>query len=231
MLTSLDFHCTWVLDGKKWALMSSKTSFCEKFSQGDCVLVYFSGHGQEDKVRGNESSLCHYFQEPFFGWLFPGRNYIILIHRGDETIYLEYHCICVEDILKRLNLKKDIINIIILDACRADENNTTFKKSRFSSGRDVPAFGKSLSNRADTPDDAQFCIVYSCNAEKVSLGSGPGENSFFTAALLRSIDQLGLAIEDVIKEISKQLKRSTGGKQRSWLNSCLIDSFLFNSHS
>ena len=81
MLTSLGFDCTVLLNGKKRGMMSRERSFCDKLRQGDCVLVYFSGHSMVDKVRGNESSLCHYCQRSFFNWLFQGINYLVPIYR------------------------------------------------------------------------------------------------------------------------------------------------------
>ena len=228
MLTSLGFDCTVLLNGRKRGMLSTERSFRDKLRQGDCVLVYFSGHSMEDKVRGNESSLFHHRYKFLFERLFQGINYLVPIYRPGEKIDPEYDFVCIEDMLKRLNEKRDIINIVILDACRTDENTRRFKKSGCGSGRDSAVFGKSLSIRMDTPDDAEYCLIYSCEPGRVSLASGPGENSFFTAALLESIAQPGLEMEEVVKETLKQLKRSTGGQQRSWCNSCLTESFIFN---
>lgn len=166
-------------------------------------------------------------QRLFRGSLFQGRNYIVPIHKGKD-ITPEYDFICIDDIIKRLNEKKDTTNVLILDACRAEEQNRTFKKSGFATGRDAPAFGKSLSNRFGVPADAEYCIIYSCDPGTTSLGSGSGENSLFTAALLENIAEPGMDIEKVVKETSKTLKSLTDGKQRCWSNSCLSESFFFN---
>jgi uncharacterized caspase-like protein len=150
------------------------------------------------------------------------------IHRDDERVEPGYDFICVEDMLERLNEKRDLMTIVILDACRGVANNTTSRRSGFGSDRDAPAFGKSLSTRFEVPDDLQYFIVYSCDAGSVSLASEPGENSLFTAALLENLAQPGMEIESLFKETSKQLRRLTGGKQRSWYYSHLSESFYFN---
>ena len=49
MLTSLGFECTLLLNGRKQAMKSTEINFRENLRQGDCVLVYFSGYGMDDK--------------------------------------------------------------------------------------------------------------------------------------------------------------------------------------
>ena len=51
MLTSIGFECTLLLDGTQKGMQTAEKTFYATIRQGDCVLVYFSGHGMEDKVR------------------------------------------------------------------------------------------------------------------------------------------------------------------------------------
>ena len=56
MLKTLDFDCTVALDSRRRMMMGKEKSFRDKLRQGDCVLVYFSGYGMEDKVRSDVCS-------------------------------------------------------------------------------------------------------------------------------------------------------------------------------
>ena len=130
--------------------------------------------------------------------------------------------------LKRLNEKRDIMSIIILDACRLDDSTSALKISGFASGRDAPAFGSVSSNRLDVADDVKYFIVYSCDPNRTGQS---GENSRFTAALLENITRPEIDITSMMKETAKQVRKMTHGKQRSRWHSYLTETFYFNRQS
>lgn len=150
------------------------------------------------------------------------------IERGDAYADPAYDYFCLDDMVQRLNEEKDILNIIVLDACRIDENNSTFTKSNLSSNRQQPAFGRFMSGRIRIPKATEYIIIYSCDPGQVSLVNPCGRNSYFTAAFLKHIDQRGKSIEDVMRDVARELRKSTKERQRPWIYSCLSEQFSFN---
>jgi len=49
-LTSLDFNCTVKLNVKKTQMEQAESELRREIQTNDCILIYFSGHGQEEKV-------------------------------------------------------------------------------------------------------------------------------------------------------------------------------------
>lgn len=130
--------------------------------------------------------------------------------------------------VKRLNEKRDLLTIVILDACRVDDTHSNFKSSAFPSGREAPAFGCASSNRMDIPEETKYFIVYSCDPNKTSQ---PGENSRFTAALLENITRPEIDITSMMKDTGKQVRKATRGKQRPRCLSYLSENFCFTPNS
>ena len=56
---------------------------------------------------------------------------------------------------------------------------------------------------------------------------GDGENSPYTAALARALVQPGLKIEDVFKQVRREVADVTGGEQTPWENTSLFADFHF----
>ncbi len=50
-LTSLGFHCTVKCDANKKQMEQAESDLRRRIQTGDCILIYFSGHGQEEKVE------------------------------------------------------------------------------------------------------------------------------------------------------------------------------------
>ncbi|CAF2998329.1 unnamed protein product, partial [Rotaria sp. Silwood2] len=124
------------------------SEFCTKIIDNDCTLMYFSGHGMEAE----------------------GINYLLPIEpRYDPTS----NCIDLNAVLKGLNnCGKNLLNIIILDACRADKNNDTWKgKAINQQESSKPAFGKAFTSNVRIPVDSQFAIIFSSDSGTVSFAN------------------------------------------------------------
>ncbi|CAF1487407.1 unnamed protein product [Didymodactylos carnosus] len=82
-----------------------------------------------------------------------GHNYLVPVDPFDDNDYSfshyspEYDFICLDDVLKRLNQHRNLVNIVILDACRADGQNGTWKSKditgSLSSLPIIPVYGTS----------------------------------------------------------------------------------------
>ncbi len=165
----------------------------------------------------------------FFFLILQGRNYLIPIDGGIDP---EYDCVCLDDILRRLNQEKDnLLYIIILDACRADENDLTWKTK--GGGADAPpAFGKALSSHVRMPKNSQYALIFSSDPGTVSFANDTANgNSFFTAALLNHIKHDEMPLEPMMKQVIKEIREKSNNRQRPWIYSCIDEEFHFKKHS
>lgn len=146
------------------------------------------------------------------------RNYLIPVNADlkfeyelseqayDASVWLEM----LEGIRSR---NADRVNIMILDACR----NNSLIGSR--------SMGRGL-GRMDAPTGT--FLAYSTAPGKVAADGGRGErNSPFTKHLLTAMQQPGLPIEEVFKEVRRQVTRETGGAQVPWESTSLTGFFAF----
>jgi hypothetical protein len=70
-------------------------------------------------------------------------------------------------------------------------------------------------------------ITYSTSPGKVAA-DGSGRNSPYTESLIRHMNTTGLPIEEVFKEVRRDLGRKTGGRQVPWELSSLEGQFYFS---
>lgn len=105
------------------------------------------------------------------------------------------------------------VNIVILDACR---NNTLIGSRSLNRGL----------GRMDAPTGT--FLSYSTAPGKVAADGGKGErNSPFTKNLLKAIQQPGQPIEEVFKEVRRNVTRETNGAQVPWESTSLTGFFSF----
>lgn len=96
--------------------------------------------------------------------------------------------------------------VIILDACR---NNPLPERG---GDRDI---GVGLS-QMETPAGASAFIMYAAAPGQTS-SDGEGRNGLFTGALLRALERPERRIDDIMYEVSFQVRNATGGRQVPWL--------------
>jgi uncharacterized caspase-like protein len=105
------------------------------------------------------------------------------------------------------------VNIVILDACRNNNLIGSRSLNRGLASMDAPT-GTFLS--------------YSTAPGKVAADGGKGErNSPFTKNLLKAIQQPGQPIEEVFKEVRRNVTRETNGAQVPWESTSLTGFFSF----
>jgi len=105
------------------------------------------------------------------------------------------------------------VNIVILDACR--NNNLIGSRS----------LNRGLA-RMDAPTGT--FLSYSTAPGKVAADGSRGErNSPFTKNLLRAMQQPGQPIEEVFKEVRRNVTRETNGAQVPWESTSLTGFFSF----
>jgi hypothetical protein len=107
----------------------------------------------------------------------------------------------------------DRVNIVILDACR---NNSLIGSRNLGRG-----LGK-----MDAPSGT--FLAYSTAPGKVAADGGRGErNSPFTKHLLRAMQQPNQPIEEVFKEVRRNVGKETNGAQVPWESTSLTGFFSF----
>jgi hypothetical protein len=107
----------------------------------------------------------------------------------------------------------DRVNIVILDACR---NNSLIGARNLGRG-----LGK-----MDAPSGT--FLAYSTAPGKVAADGGRGErNSPFTKHLLRAMQQPNQPIEEVFKEVRRNVGKETNGAQVPWESTSLTGFFTF----
>ncbi len=119
----------------------------------------------------------------------------------------------VEYILNTLNQRRNMLFVVLLDACRGDKNP---RAKSFHYRNPSGPYGPALKPKAiRTPNHAQYYIMFSCEPDHVSYdGQSPYKNSNFTRALLQHIHTPDLRIEDLFR----RLARDMGHNQVPWLH-------------
>jgi uncharacterized caspase-like protein len=118
----------------------------------------------------------------------------------------------LDQILDQLSASGGQFSLVVLDACR----NNPFER-RFRGG------GGGLA-QVDAPKGT--LIAYATAPGRVAL-DGEGENSTYTTALLRALDEPGLPVESVFKRVRGDVSRTTGDQQIPWESSSLTGDFYF----
>lgn len=111
------------------------------------------------------------------------------------------------DLLRTLELASAGANIIILDACR----DNPFKQAARGISRGLA--------RMDAPVGS---IIGYATAPGQTATDGDGANSPYTQALAAALVMPDLAIEQVFKQVRRQVYEWTGGNQTPWEESSLI---------
>lgn len=191
-----------VADQTRPQMLACIRAFRQGIRRGDVVLLYFSGHGVE----------------------YEGVPFIVPIGTEAKSASdYEQEAVSLNWIIKTLNsVSGKTTNIIVLDACRINEADNTFKGGD-ESGLSMKGF------RA--PSGAEYCIALSSDPGTASRSNPSGRNSIFTEHLLSSLQNKDIASQDVeimLRHVRQDVMEATGQRQRPWTQSCLsVDGFVF----
>ena len=106
-------------------------------------------------------------------------------------------------------------NLIILDACR----NNPFERSFRSSGR-------GLARIEDTPTGT--LIAYSAKPGQVASDGKGTSNSPFTTALAEAIREPGLEISPLLRQVRSRVRQETKNAQTTWDEGAITGEFYFS---
>lgn len=143
-----------------------------------------------------------------------GENYLIpvgsVINRETE---LRYKAVNAGRILDEMSYANNGLNIAILDACRNNPLTRSFRNS-----------ARGLARISNAPKG--LFLAYSTDPGNVAM-DGDGRNSPFTTELLKAMQQKGLPIEQVFKQVRRNVEKQSGGKQTPFTTSSLSGDFYF----
>ena len=147
------------------------------------------------------------------GMQVKGVNYLVPV---GESIYSEvdipYKSMEAQFVIDYMQEAKTSVNIIILDACR----DNPFKSFRSLSRGFVPVIAP----------QGTF-IAYSTAPGTVAF-DGAGTHSPYTENLIAAMEKPGIPIEEMFKEVRRNVMNETSKMQVPWESSSLIDAFAFN---
>ena len=148
-----------------------------------------------------------------------GKNYLIPVNANIEVdADLEVEALTAQDVLASMERAGNPLNIVILDACR---DNPLPKRTR-SARRGLTVVG--------IPSGAKGTAILYAAGEGQTAEDGPsGENGVFTGELLKVLDEPGLSLEQVFKQVNRRVQRRTSNRQRPWSLVSLQGDFVFRT--
>jgi hypothetical protein len=168
-------------------------TFGDKIAKGGVGLFYFAGHGLQVK----------------------GRNYLVPVNaeiaREDE---IEFDAVDVNLVLAKMDSAKNALNIVILDACR----NNPFQRS----------FRSVQAGLAQMDAPTGTFIAFATAPGSVA-SDGVGENGVYTKHLLAEMQKPGTQIEQLFKQVRIGVMAETKNQQIPWESSSLRGEFAFKA--
>lgn len=120
----------------------------------------------------------------------------------------------VNVILDKMQSAGNRMNLIILDACR---NNPFASKSR-----------SSASGLASINAPSGSLVAYATAPGSVA-SDGKGQNGLYTEYLAKAMQQPGLAVEEVFKQVRTAVRIGSNNQQTPWENTALEGQFYFKA--
>ena len=166
--------------------------FGKQLKDGGVGLFYYAGHGIQVQ----------------------GQNYMIpvganIVSEGD----VEYEAVRVGRVLAKMADARNRLNIVILDACRDNPFQRSFRTAQRGLAY-MHAPGGTL-------------IAYA-TAPGFTASDGPGENSIYSGALIETLMIPGLKVEDVFKRVRSIVKNQTNDMQIPWESTSLLGDFYLH---
>lgn len=169
--------------------------FAQRLDSVDECIIYYAGHGIQ----------AH------------GVNYLIPTNvnlRDEDDV--DHYCYSFNKIMKYLSDHKDLVSIIILDACRNNPYESNWAGRSYGS--------KGLAN-IESPDG---CIIgFSTKSGTIASDNSRYNNSFYTKALCENILKPNLEIKDVFQRTRIRVNELSEGRQTPVVSDQMMSYFYF----
>jgi len=194
-LQGLGFEIVLLLDVNKRVMRKGVSKFRERLQRrGGIGLFYYAGHGIQ----------------------VGGRNYLIPVGANIEReVDVEFEAVDAGWVLGSMEDAKARLNVVILDACR----DNPYERSWRSAGRGLA--------RLELPQGPLGSFLAYSTAPGKTAADGTGRNSPFTKHLLANLAVPDIALEEVFKRTRIEVKEETKGRQIPWSESALLGDFYF----
>jgi len=190
MLEQVGFTVCLRTDPTRRELIESIQAFGDKLNAAVAVF-YYSGHGAQ----------------------VDSENYIIPVDAVVRTeADIPFEAVAVARVLEHMRQRGSRLNIVLLDACR----NNPFERTFRSSDRGFA--------RMSAPPGT---ILSYATAPGAVAADGHGPHSPYTEALLSWIARPDIVVEALLKSVARAVQDATGGRQRPWFSSDFIGEFAF----
>ena len=171
-------------------------------------------------IKKYEEELENYEVGIFFfaghGMQIEGENYLCAIDTNFEgEIDVKYSSIALNHILDILKKSPVYTKILILDACRDNPYEKSFRS----------AYNKGL---APIYAPLGTIIAFATSPGETASDGGDG-NGAFTKAFLEHLGQNDIKIEELFKRVRNTLFAITNSKQLSWEHTSLMGDFYFST--
>lgn len=205
-LTGLGFAVDLKTDTSRRELIESLRQFAMAADQSAVRVLFYAGHG----VQTN------------------GRNYLLPVDaKPTNESDIPAAAANATEFVDRLGEVKHGINVVILDACRANP---------FTGGVIVGPDGRRWKFRGLTPSGLAALeapvgtlVAFSTSPGGVAFDGPRGEHSIYARYLLQQLPTPGLAIERMFKRVRIEVARETGRLQVPWVSSSLTADFCFQA--
>jgi len=115
---------------------------------------------------------------------------------------------------------RDLTNILVLDCCRANRSDDTFKGGELSRGNEEEDRAPGISS-VRLPTSGQFFVAYPSDPGTVAFEHRQERNGYFTGLLLPLLRVPGLRLTEIFLSVNHQLLIKSNNRQRSWQNMSL----------
>ncbi len=172
-------------------------AFGEKLKGCQVALFFYAGHGVQVK----------------------GLNYLIPVDAALKTEKLvEYDCVRADRVLAMMEDAGSRTNIVILDACRDNPFERSWRRNAQGSGL------------ASMNAPVGSLIAYA-TAPGMTTSDGRGRNGTYTSALLNHIATPDLPLPQMFQEVRAEVTEKTKNKQVPWESTSLRGDFFMASNS
>ena len=194
-LEGLGFEVHSLLDADVSSMEQAILDFGDRLRDGGVGLFYYAGHGVQAQ----------------------GSNYLIPLQANiSREIQLKRKAIDAGLVLDAMGAANNGLNIVILDACRDNPYENSFRNTT-----------RGLA-RMDSPKGS--LIAYATAPGDVAA-DGDGRNGVFTKHLLEQMQKPGVQVEQVFKQVTQAVHAETRQRQTPFMTSSLLGDFYFKPAS
>ena len=205
-LQGLGYQATVLRDPTKAALEMAFAEWLAEAEEAGSALrqlfFYYSGHGREVKRV----------------------NYLEVSPGIKKFAHVEG--VALDRLFSQMNYVNCRYNFVVLDACRYDKDNATWKKNKVQ-GLTPTTKGVNPAS-CSAPTQGQFLTLYACDPGTVAQDGGDEDrNSVMTAALLKHLKK-GVGETALVKRVRQDVLAATSSMQKPRSDSTFTDeSFAF----